>query len=87
MRWLFSIVCGEESSPCSCTITWPSRPTTVTETRFPCALQVSAAVVAMAKAVASDKSLWSSSCALAGMASGRASATQAKRWTDTAVPP
>src|SRR5437660_881283 len=40
------------------------------------------AVVAMVKAVASDRSLWLTSCALAGLASATASAVPAKREMD-----
>src|ERR1041385_5365978 len=82
LRKLFSIVCGDASSPRNCTMISPVRPMTATVTRLPCALQVSDAVVAIASAVASDRSLWFPNCAPAGLAIASANATTPPRPTD-----
>src|ERR1043166_1053535 len=60
------MVCGLELSPRTWTRISPLRPTTVTDTVYPCLVQVSSAVCAIVKATLADRSLRASSSALAG---------------------
>src|SRR6266852_1703541 len=54
--------------------TWPSRPSTCTDTLYPCALQVSIVTRAIVVAMASEMSLWARSWAFAEPARPQASA-------------
>src|SRR5262249_15492052 len=54
--------------------TWPSRPSTCTDTLYPCALQASIVARTIVVAMASERSLWARSWAFAEPARPQASA-------------
>ena len=60
---LFSTVWGPVLSPLTCEMISPARPTIVTETLYPFALQAAIAVCVIVIAIAAVKSFRASSCA------------------------
>src|SRR6202030_521557 len=70
----FSNVARPASGLRTASTTWPSRPSTCTDTLYPCALHVSMVARAIVVAMASDRSLWARSWAFAEVARPQASA-------------
>src|SRR5215468_7573038 len=70
----FSNVARPAFSLRTASTTWPSRPSTCTDTLYPCALQASIVARAIVVAMASDMSLWVGSWAFAEPAKPQASA-------------